>query len=207
MKYVKIFSHASSFKLWLKDRSLNLKYNCIQHFSDKQQLTFTLCRLFLPQFWLKTNTMCQSRACPHRKPRDGPSLWRAHSSMSFLALRLHSATSICPSIYSLKCSPGMINPITEIMRGIMERQIAKHLANTYVWRFWIEEPISLHSLRFRKCGKPLRWQEAPNEDLGHRKNFPECLPTEPQDGQDTAQETSWSNAAPCSKMPTSLHTS
>lgn len=112
-----------------QDLLINVQPNCIQNFSHKQQLSFTLRIWFMPQLLWKANPMCQSHAHPPMRPTDGPSLGRAHSSMSFLALLLHSATSICP-IYSVKCSPGMINPITEIMRGIMERQIAKHLANT-----------------------------------------------------------------------------
>lgn len=47
--------------------------------------------------------------------------------VSTLAL-LQSATSICPHIYSAKCSTGMSSPVTEITGRIRERRIPKRLA-------------------------------------------------------------------------------
>ena len=84
-----------------------LQHNCIQNFSDKQQLSPNSHPMYLIHATTFTNSQSHAavtRLSP-RKPTDGPSLWRAHSSMSFLAPLLHSAISICPSIDSVKWNP------------------------------------------------------------------------------------------------------
>lgn len=86
----------------------------------------------MPQVCLRGNTTCQSQARHPRKHTDGPFLWRAPSAMSTLALLLQSAISICPHMYSAKCSSAsMNNPITEITSRIRERQISKRLVDTW----------------------------------------------------------------------------
>lgn len=137
--------------------------------------------------------MCQS-PCAHRKLTDRPSLWRAHSSMSLT----YSSPPFCPLHLSHRLFSNVLyqhdKPYHRHDEGTMGRQIAKHLANTSVWRFWIQEPISLRS----KVQEVLQFSQMAGsfKDLGHGKNFPGCLPTEPHMCQKMA-----SSIATCSKCP------